>query len=76
MWRADSRQAPTTRDAAERALGHRSRILILRSVWELLVMPEYDDARPVRGTDELVDLEANQGILPHPFDFLTHRGEP
>ena len=53
------------------ALGDSSRVLILGSVWELLVMPEYDDARPLSVSDEFVDLETDKGILSHPLDFLT-----
>jgi hypothetical protein len=56
------------------ALGYSSRALILGSVWELFVMPEYDDARPLPVSYEFVDLETDKGILSHPFDFLTQCG--
>jgi hypothetical protein len=56
------------------ALGYPSRAMILGSGWELLVTPEYDDARPLPVSDEFVDLETDKGILSHPLDFLTQSG--
>jgi hypothetical protein len=56
------------------ALGYASRFLILRGVWKLLVMPDYDDARPLPVRHEFVDLETDKGILSHPLDFLTQCG--
>src|SRR5687767_7553328 len=55
----------------KKRLGYVSRILMLGRVWELLILPEDDDARPERVSDELVDLQAHQRILSHPLDFLT-----
>src|SRR5476649_186083 len=57
------------------ALGDPSRALMLGSVWELLVMPEYNDARPLPERDEFVELETDKRILSHPLDFLTQCGE-
>src|SRR5690349_6887529 len=56
------------------ALGYASRALILESVWELLITPEYDDARPLPVAHEFVDFEADKRILSHPVDLLTQRG--
>jgi len=57
------------------ALGYASRTLILRSVRELLVMPEYDDAYPLPVSREFVDLETDKWIQSHPLDLLAQRGE-
>ena len=44
-------------------LGHLSRTPILRSIWELLVLPEYDDTCPLAVSHAFVDLETDKGIL-------------
>ena len=56
------------------ALGYVSRALILGSVREFLVTPEYDDARPSSVTGEFVDLETDKRIFAHPLDFLAQCG--
>jgi hypothetical protein len=56
------------------ALGYMSRALILGSVQELLVPPEYDDACPSFVRNDLVDLETDKRVLSHPLDFLTQCG--
>ena len=47
------------------ALGYLSRTPIFRSVWELLVTPEYDDAFPLAVSHEFVDLDTDEGFLIH-----------
>jgi len=65
---------PPHRMALKEALRDRSRALMFGRRRELLVMSEYDHARPLPVSCELVELETHERILSHPFDFLTQRG--
>src|SRR5580765_1559559 len=65
---------PPHRMALKEALSYRSRALMFGRRWKLLVMSEYDHARPLPVSCALVDLETDKRILPHPFDFLTQCG--
>ena len=60
----------------KKALGYLSRTPMFRSIWELLVLPEYDDACPLAVSHELVDLEADKGILSHPLDLCPSVAKP
>jgi len=44
------------------ALGDLPRLLMLGGAGELLIMPEHDDARPLRVRCSFVDLDATSGF--------------
>src|ERR1700681_3260381 len=67
---------PPHRTPLKQALGLTPRIPIVARGRELLVIAEYDDALPLRVTDNLINLETYERILPHPLDFLTERRVP
>jgi hypothetical protein len=59
----------------EQSLGDAPHFVIRRGVWQLLVLAEDDDARPLPLSCDFVDLDTHQGILSHPLDLLTERGK-
>jgi hypothetical protein len=44
-------------------------------VGKLQVVPESNNAHPVVVGYDFVNLDADEGILPHPLDLLSQRGE-
>jgi hypothetical protein len=50
-------------------------IFIGRHVWQLFVLPEHEDRRPLLVRAQFLDLETHKGIFSHPLDFLSHCGE-
>jgi hypothetical protein len=58
----------------EEALGDFPRALMMWRVWELLVLPEHDYARPLPVSGEFIHLDTDKGILAHPLDFHAERG--
>src|SRR4029450_13082178 len=55
----------------KQTLGYPARVFILRCVRKLLIMSGDDHAHPVAVGVELVDLDTDERILSHPFDFLS-----
>src|SRR5690606_2398490 len=74
--RADPRRAwqPPRGALPEQRHGLRARVG-LRLLAQLLVAPEHDDGRPVVLVPELLDLDADPGVLPQPDDLLPQRRE-
>jgi len=48
---------------------------LLRRIRNLHIFPEHHDALPVVVLPDLVYLDADQGLLPHPQNLLTQRRE-
>ena len=61
-YERNSSGLPPDRMPREKTLGHCSRLFILGSEWELLVMSKDDKARPFPVSSEVLDLETTSGF--------------
>jgi hypothetical protein len=60
----------------EEALRYRTGPLIPRCAWKFFVATENEEAGPFPWNGEVIYFEADQRILPHPFDFHAEGGVP
>src|SRR5690606_387690 len=60
---------------AEQSPGAITLHLCTDAIRELLIAAIDDDAAPVALVLQFIDLEADLGVLPHPFDLLPRQGE-